>query len=38
VASALGGEVTGEAAERDRRRGWVHCVCERMAKLKNYMN
>jgi hypothetical protein len=33
VAGARGGEVTGEAAERDRGRGWVHCVCEGMAKL-----
>jgi hypothetical protein len=38
VAGAHGGEVTSEAAERDTRRGWVHCVCEGMAKLKNYMN
>jgi hypothetical protein len=38
VAGARGGEVAGEAAERKRRRGWVHCVCEGMAKLKNYMN
>jgi hypothetical protein len=38
VASARSGEVAGEATERDRRRGWVHCVCEGMAKLKNYMN
>jgi hypothetical protein len=38
VAGARGGEVAGEAAERNRRRGWVHCVCEGMAKLKNYMN
>jgi hypothetical protein len=33
-----GGEVAGEAAERNRRRGRVHCVCEGMVKLKNYMN
>jgi hypothetical protein len=38
VAGTHGGEVAGEAAERDRRRGWVHCVCEGMEKLKNYMN
>jgi hypothetical protein len=38
VAGAHGGEVAGEAAERKRRWGWVHCVCEGMAKLKNCMN
>jgi hypothetical protein len=38
VAGARGGEVTGKATERKRRRGWVHFVCEGMAKLKNYMN
>jgi hypothetical protein len=38
VAGTRGGEVAGEAAECNRRRGWVHCVCEGMAKLKNYMN
>jgi hypothetical protein len=38
VAGARGDEVACEAIERDRRRGWVHCVCEGMAKLKNYMN
>jgi hypothetical protein len=38
VAAARGGEVAVEAAERNRRRGWVQCVCEGMAKLKNYMN
>jgi hypothetical protein len=38
VAGARDGEVASEAAERNRRRGWVHCVCEGMAKLKNYMN
>ena len=38
VAGARGGGVAGEAAERERRQGWVHCVCEGMAKLKNYMN
>jgi hypothetical protein len=38
VAGTRGGAVAGEAAERNRRRGWVHCVCEGMAKLKNYMN
>jgi hypothetical protein len=38
VAGARGSEVAGEAAERNRRWGWVHCVCEGMAKLKNYTN
>jgi hypothetical protein len=38
VVGARGGEVAGEAAERNRRWGWVHCFCEGMAKLKNYMN
>jgi hypothetical protein len=38
VAGARGGEVTGEAAERNRRWGWVHCVREGVAKLKNHMN
>jgi hypothetical protein len=38
VVGARGGEVAGEAAERNRRQGWVHCVCEGMAKLKNYIN
>jgi hypothetical protein len=38
VAGARGGEVADEAAERNRRWGWVHCVCEGVAKLKNHMN
>ena len=38
VVGVRGGEVADEAAERDRRWGWVHCVCEGIAKLKNYMN
>jgi hypothetical protein len=38
VAGAHGSEVASEAAERNRSRGWVHCVCEGIAKLKNYMN
>jgi hypothetical protein len=38
VAGARGGEVAGEAAERNRRWGWVHCVREGVAKLKNHMN
>jgi hypothetical protein len=38
VAGARGGEVAGEAAERNRRRGWWYYVCEGMAKLKNYTN
>jgi hypothetical protein len=38
LVGARGGEVAGEADSCNRRRGWVHCVCEGMAKLKNYMN
>jgi hypothetical protein len=38
LASARGGEVAGEAAERNRRWGWVHCVREGVEKLKNHMN
>jgi hypothetical protein len=38
VAGARGSEVAGEAAERNRRWGWVHCVREGVAKLKNHMN
>jgi hypothetical protein len=38
VVGTHGGEVAGEAVERNRRRGWVHCVYEGMVKLKNYMN
>ena len=38
VAGARGSEVAGEAAECDRGWGGVHCVCEGIAKLKNYMN
>jgi hypothetical protein len=38
VAGARGGEIAVEAAERNRRQGWVHYVCEGIAKLKNYMN
>jgi hypothetical protein len=38
VAGARGGEVVGEAAERNRRWGWVHCVREGVVKLKNHMN
>jgi hypothetical protein len=38
VAGARGGEVAGEAAERNRRWGLVHCVREGVAKLKNHMN
>jgi hypothetical protein len=37
VAGARGGEVAGEAAERNRRWGWVHWVREGVAKLKNHM-
>jgi hypothetical protein len=38
VAGARGGEVADEAAERNRRRRWVHCVCGGKANLKNYIN
>jgi hypothetical protein len=38
VAGARGGEVAGEAAERNRRWGGVHSVREGVAKLKNHMN
>jgi hypothetical protein len=34
VAGARGGEVAGEAAERNRRWGWVHCDREGVAELK----
>jgi hypothetical protein len=37
VAGARGGKVAGEAAERNRRWGWVHWVHEGVAKLKNHM-
>jgi hypothetical protein len=35
VAGARGGEVAGEAAERNRRWGWVHCDREGVAELKH---
>jgi hypothetical protein len=35
VAGTRGGEVAGEAAERNRRWGWVHCDRERVAELKH---
>ena len=38
VAGAHGGEVASEATEHNRRWEWVHCVCERVAKLKNHVN
>jgi hypothetical protein len=38
VAGAHSGEVAGEAAERNRRWEWVHCIREGVAKLKNHMN
>jgi hypothetical protein len=38
VAGARGGEVVGEAAERKRRWGWVQCIREGVARLKNHMN
>jgi hypothetical protein len=38
VAGARGDEVAGEAAGRNRRWGWAHCVREGVAKLKNHMN
>jgi hypothetical protein len=38
VAGGRNGEVAGEAAERNRRWEWVHCVREGVAKLKNHMN
>jgi hypothetical protein len=38
VEGALGGEVTAEAAKRNRRWGWSHCVREGVAKLKNHVN
>jgi hypothetical protein len=33
-----GSEVAGEAAGRNRRWEWVHCVREGVAKLKNHVN
>jgi len=38
VAGARGGEIAGEAAGRNRRRGWVRCAREDMVKLKSYNN
>jgi hypothetical protein len=38
VHGAVAGARGGEATKRNRRRGWVHCVCEGMTKLKNYMS
>jgi hypothetical protein len=35
MAGARGGEVAGEAAERNRRWGWVHCDREEVAELKH---
>jgi hypothetical protein len=35
VAGARSGEVAGEAAERNRRWGWVHCDREGVAELKH---
>jgi hypothetical protein len=35
VAGARDGEVAGEAAERNRRWGWVHCEREGVAELKH---
>jgi hypothetical protein len=32
------GEIAGEAAGCNRRRGWVRCVREDMVKLKSYNN
>jgi hypothetical protein len=38
VAGARGGVIAGEAAGRDRERGWVCCAREGMVKLKSYNN
>jgi hypothetical protein len=38
VASARGGGITGEAAGRNRERGWVCCAREGTVKLKRYNN
>jgi hypothetical protein len=38
VAGARGGGITGEAAGRNRERGWVCCAREGTVKLKSYNN